>query len=114
MVSKEPKYNLIIVLYVILVIFSYLDMTATEWVITKFGIHMELNPIMRHIMEQHGMNMAYFIRLTVPIVFGAILSLIYVFTEKESAYRMMKLAVILSGLLNTWHAINITQYFVLS
>lgn len=99
-------------LYILLVIFSSIDMIATEWVVSNFGIDMELNPVMRYIFRHYGLTVGYYIRILVPVIFGSILMYGYYYKDKKQSLRMMKLSCFLSFLIVLWHTINITRYLV--
>ena len=98
--------------YLAIISLGMVDMFATEWIINEFGLQMELNPVIRYIVREHGMTSAFWLRGLTTILGGGTLLFFIEYKNSDSARRMMKLGFWMSLAVVVWHIINFGSYWL--
>jgi len=92
--------------FLAIIAFCMLDLIITERIINRYGIEMELNPIVRWFITEYGMTATYWARGMSVLVMCAILMFLSDERNNKSADRMLTLAFWLSLGVLVWHFIN--------
>lgn len=98
--------------YFVFLILAFIDIFATDYEIQKVGgdTSLELNPLMRWVMDEHGMDAAYLVRLLIPAVFLPFI--LYTRNRNQTGKVCFWVLLVAHVGVVVWHAYNIGFYWL--